>query len=77
MILMAFLRSVYYFFFLRLSPIFFLWTVLDVVWSNIKVLSLDFSANKFVYKDFDVYHKDLIIHSGGTGRPGEPVVIFL
>ena len=76
MILLTFLRSVSYFFFLCLSPICFLWTVLDVVWPNIKVLSLDLSANKFVYKDFNVYHKDLIIHSGGTGRPGEPAVIF-
>ena len=58
MILMALLRSVSYFFFLCLSPICFLWTVLDFVSSNIKVLSLDLSANKFVYKDFNVYHKD-------------------
>ena len=29
------------------------------------------SANVFVFEDFNVHHKDWLIYSGGTDRPGE------
>ena len=35
------------------------------------VLSINPSANVFVFGDFNVYHKDRITFSGGTDRPGE------
>ena len=40
--------------------------------SNIdKVLSINPSANVFVFGDFNVHHKDWLTHSGGTDRPSE------
>ena len=40
--------------------------------SNIdQVLSINPSANVFVFGDFNVHHKDWLIYSGGTDRPGE------
>ena len=54
------LHSVSYFFFLYRSP------------SNIdEVLSINPSANAFVFGDFNVHHKDWLTYSGGTDRPGE------
>ena len=37
----------------------------------IKVLSISPSANVFVFRDFNVHHKDWLAYSGGTNRPGE------
>ena len=40
--------------------------------SNIyEVLSINPSANVFVFEDFNVHHKDWLTYSGGTDRSGE------
>ena len=45
---------------------------LDSISSNIhEVLSINPSANVFVFGDFNVHHKDWLTYSGGTDRPGE------
>ena len=65
------LHSVSYFFFLYRSPSSSLCTVFDSISSNIdEVLSITLSANVFVFGDFNVHHKDWLIYSGGTDRPG-------
>ena len=47
-------------------------TVSDSISSNIdEVLSINPSANVFVFGDFKVHHKDWLTYSGGTDRPGE------
>ena len=44
----------------------------DAISSNIdEVLSINPSANAFVFGDFNVHHKDWLTYSGGTYRPGE------
>ena len=59
-----------YFFFLNRSPS--LCTVFDSISSNIdEVLSINLSANAFVFRDFNVHHKGWPTYSGGTDRPGE------
>ena len=69
---LALLHSVSYFFFLYRSPSSSLSTVFDSVSSNIdEVLSVNPSANVFVFGDFNVHHKDWLTCSGGTDRPGE------
>ena len=46
--------------------------VFDSISSNIDdVLSIYLSANVFVFGDLNVHHKDWLIFSGGTDRPGE------
>ena len=61
-----------YFFFLYQSPPSALCTVFDSVSSNIdEVLSINPSANVFVFGDFNVHHKDWLTYSSGTDRPGE------
>ena len=65
-------HSLSYFFFLYGSPSSSLWTVFDSISSNIdEVLSINLSANVFVFGDFNVHHKDWLTYSGGTDRPGE------
>ena len=60
------------FFFLYQSPSSSLCTVFDSISSNIdEVLSINPSANVFVFGDFNVHHKDWLTYSGGTDRPGE------
>ena len=70
---LALLHSVSYFFFLYRSPsITSLCTVFDSISSNIdEVLSINSSANVFVFGYFNVHHKDWLTYSGGTDRPGE------
>ena len=69
---LALLYSVSYFFFLYRSPSSSLCTVFDSISSNIdEVLSINPSANVFVFGDFNVHHKDWLTYSGGTDRPGE------
>ena len=69
---LALLHSVSYFFFLYRSPSSDLCTVFDSISSNIdEVLSINPSANVFVFGDFNVHHKDWLTYSSGTGRPGE------
>ena len=46
--------------------------VFDSISSNIdEVLSINPSANVFLFGDFNVHHKDWLTYSGGTDRPGE------
>ena len=46
--------------------------VFDSISSNIdEVLSINPSANVFVFGNFNVHHKDWPTYSGGTDRPGE------
>ena len=63
---LALFHSVCYFFFLYQSPFFALCTVFDSISSNIdEVLSINPSANIFVFGDFNVYHKEWLTYSGG------------
>ena len=69
---LALLHSLSYFFFLFQSPSLSLCTVFDSISSNIdKVLSINPSANVFVFGDLNVHHKDWLTYSGGTDRSGE------
>ena len=69
---LALLHSVSYFFFLCRSPSSSLCTVFDSISSNIdEVLSINPSANFFVFGDFNVHLKDWLTCSGGTARPGK------
>ena len=69
---LALLHSVSYFFFLYRSRSSALCTVFDSISSNIdEVLSINLSANVFVFGDFNVHHKDWLTYSDGTDRPGE------
>ena len=36
-----------------------------------EVLSINLSANVFVFRDFNVHHKDWLSYSGGTNRPSD------
>ena len=63
---LALLHSVSYFFFLYRSPS-SLCTDFDSISSNIdEVLSINPSANVFVFWDFSVHHKDWLAYSGET-----------
>ena len=69
---LALLRSVFYFFFLYQSPSSALCTVFDSISSKIdEVLSINPSANVFVFEDFNVHHKNWLTYSGRTDQPGE------
>ena len=69
---LALLHSVLYFFFLYRSPSSALRVVLDSISSNIdEVLSINPSANVFVFGDFNVDHKNWLTYSDGTDRSGE------
>ena len=69
---LALLHSGSYFFFLYRLPSTPLCMVFDSISSNIdEVLSINPSANVFVFGDFNVHYKDLLIYSDGTDRPGE------
>ena len=53
------------------SPSSALRTVFDSISSNIdEVLSINPSANVFVFGDSNVHHKDWLTYSGGTDQPG-------
>ena len=72
------LQSVSYFFFLYRWPSSSLCTVFDSISSNVdEILSIDPTANVFVFRNFNILHKDWLTYSGGTDRPGELVIIFL
>ena len=69
---LALLHSVSYFFFLYRSLSSSLWTVFDSVSSNIdKVLSINPSANVFVFGGLNVHQKDWFTYSGETDRLAE------
>ena len=62
---LALLHSVSYFFFLCRSPPSSLCTVFDSILFNIdEVLSINLSANVFVFGDFNAHHKDWLAYSG-------------
>ena len=66
------IHSVSYLFYLYRSPSLSLCMVFDSISSNIdEVLSINSSANVFVFGDFNIHHKDWLTYSGGTDRPGE------
>ena len=57
---------------LYLPPSSSLCTVSDSISSNVdEVLSTNLSANAFVFGDFNIHHKDWLIYSDRTDRPGE------
>ena len=59
-------------FFLYRSPSSSLCMVFYSISSNIdEVLSINPSANVFVFGDFNIHHKDWLTYSCGTDRPGE------
>ena len=69
---LALLHSVSYFFFLYRSPSSALCTVFYSISSNIdEVLSINPSANFFVFGDFNIHHMDWLTYSGETHRSGE------
>ena len=69
---LALLHSVSYFFFLYQSPSSSLCTVFDSISSNTnQVLSINLSADVFVFGDFNAYHKDWLTLFGETDRSGE------
>ena len=69
--------SVSYFFFLYQSPSSSLCMVFDSVSSKVdEVLSINPSANVFVFGEFNVHHKDWLTYSSGTDRRGELCYIF-
>ena len=51
--------------------------VFDSILSNIdEVLSINPSANIFIFGDFNVHHRDWLTYSGGTDRPVEQCYNF-
>ena len=69
---LALLPSVSYLFFLHRSPSLLLCTVFYSISANKdEVLSINPSANVFIFRDFNVDHKDWLTYSGGTDRSGE------
>ena len=69
---LALYHSVSYFFFIYRSPYLSLCTVFDSISSNTdEVLSINRSANVFVFGDFNAHYQDWLTYSGGTDRPGE------
>ena len=66
------LHSVPYLIFLYESKSSSLFTVFDSILSDIdEVLSINPSANVFIFGDFNVRHKDWLTYHGRTDRPGE------
>ena len=67
-----------YFFFLYWSPSLSLCMVLYSILSNLdEILSINTSANVFVFGDFNIHHKDWLTYSGGTDWQVNSVIIFL
>ena len=61
-----------YFFFFYQSPSSSLCLVFDSISSYIdEILLINPSAKVFVFRDFNVHHRDWLTYSGGTDRPGE------
>ena len=69
---LALFHLVYYFFFFYPSPSSLMCMGLDSISSNIDgVLSINPSANVFVFGDFNLHHKGWLTYSSGFGRSGE------
>ena len=61
---LALLHSLPYFFFLYQSPFSFLYKVFDSVSSNLdEIISINPSANVFIFGDFNVHNKDWLTQS--------------
>ena len=61
-----------HFFFLYRSPFSFLCTVFDSILSNIdELLSINLSANAYVFGDFNIHHNHWLTYYDGTDRSGE------
>ena len=66
---LALLHSMSYFFFLYQSHSSPLCTISDSISSNIdEVLSINPSANMFIFGEFNTHHKDWLTYSGRTDR---------
>ena len=75
---LALLHSVFYLFFLYQSPFSSWYTVFYSISSNIdEVLTINPSANVFVFGYFNVHHKEWLTYSGGTDRLVNSAIIFL
>ena len=75
---LALLQLVSYFFFLCWSRSLLLCTVFDSISSKTdEVLSINASANMFVFGHFNVHHKDWLTYSDGIDRLVNSVIIFL
>ena len=75
---LALRHSVAYFFFLYRSPSSSCSMVFHSISSNIdEILSINPSANMFVFGNFNVNHKDWLTYSGGTDRLVNSVMIVL
>ena len=68
---LALLQSVSYFFFLYQSPSSLSAVFYSISFNIDEVLSINPSANAFVFGDFNVNHKDWLTYSGRTDQPGE------
>ena len=69
---LALLHSEFYFFFLYRPPSSSLYPIFDAISYNIdEVLSINPSANMFIFGDFNIHHKGWLTYCGGTDRPGE------
>ena len=59
-------------YFLSWSPPSSLCTLFDAISFTINnILSVNLSANVFVFKDFNIYNKDWLTNSCRTDRPGD------
>ena len=77
MVLIGFTSLTIYFFFLYWSPSSSLCTVFDSISSNIdEILSINPSANVFVFGNFNVHHKGWLTYSGKTDTSGESCYNF-
>ena len=68
---LALLQSVPYFFFLYRSPSSSLCSFYSIFSNLDEVISINPSANVFVFRDFNVHHKDWLTYSSGTDSKGE------
>ena len=74
---LALFHSVSYVFFLYRLSSSSLCRVFDSISSNTdEILSINPSANVFIFGDSNFHHEDWLIYSGGTDRPRELCYIF-
>ena len=75
---LALLRSLFYFFFLYRSSSLFLCMDFGAISSNVdEVLSINRSADVFVFGDYNIHLKVWLTYSGKTDRLVDSVIIFL
>ena len=68
---LALLHSLSYFFPLLITFFIFVHGFYSISSTIDEVLSINPSANVFVFGDFNVHHKDWLTYSSGTDRPGK------